>query len=269
VRALIATLVIGVLLVAGAFALTRARDDDDDPVEAVAMQTATREAELTELAALRGTPAATAGADTAAAGSAAASPSPQQASPTAAVEASATPTEEPEEPTPTPRSRPRTGEMLPEPDEVPEGFVQTEDGRFTEEEVANSFRDPADAATRLAEWDWREGISRTFELSPDVPRSPEDTVYLYVSVHRFGTDEGASQALEYFSTDISELRDLRTIEAGPLGDEMVALAGGDAETNEVSLYIRDGARLVRIAAFSEAGDSLDDALDLAQIVLQA
>ncbi len=281
-RALVAALAVGILLIAAAFAYTRARDDDDDDPNQVAVeQTAVRATELAELAAVRGTPAGTplptataeptvtptVAASPTAADEAAAREESEEGGGSASAEEDAT--EEENESTAPRRTRLPVSEMIPAENEAPSGFivdVET-DGRFSFNEVATSLGAIEEATTLLEEWDWQEGLFRAFKPPAGAAPPPNETNYFYVSIHRFGTEEGAVEALDYFA-DTKASSGLAEIEADPLGDEMRALsnAGGDSAA-EVDLYIRDGTRVIRIATFSDAGDPLADAIAFAEQVL--
>jgi hypothetical protein len=278
-RVLIAALVIGLLAVGAIWLIRTLGEGDDNRDSASAAQTATRTAELSALAAATASSAATTE-PTATATTPAPTATVAQAQPTATVP----------EPTDTPAPEAAAasnddesdessgggggggqtpiGEMLPSQDDVPEGFEETDDGKLSKAEVAGSFSNADDAAAKLDEWQWKDNVYRIFELSADREHAPEDVTYLYVSIHRFGSAEAAGAALPYFAGEVQNARGLAPVETDQqLGDQMIAVAGGAAGTNEVGLYIRDGARVVRVTAFSEAGDALDDALALADKVL--
>jgi hypothetical protein len=273
---LVAALLIGVLAVAAIFAATRLREGDDNRNDAAANATATREAEINEVAAALGTltatvaapaPTATVPAPTATivpptATAVANTPTPkgEQASGAASGTDDPTATKKP--------SPPKIGEMLPTDKDVPDGFTQTDNGKLAKEEVSASFSDPADAATKLDDWQWKENVYRIYEIPADADHAADDVTYLYVSVHRFGSSDDASAALPFFAQEIESARDLHEIDIDQqLGDEMVAAAGPKDGSNEVTLYIRQGNRLIRVTAFADSGDSTDEAVKLAKKVL--
>jgi type II secretory pathway pseudopilin PulG len=284
-RVLIAALVIGLLAVGAIWLIRTLGDGDDNRDNAEAAQTQTRTAEIAAVAAAQGTQTATAAVAASEPTATATVPVPtataEPEQPTA-TEPPAEPTEEPEQAAAAPDQgdnqsssdsgggggQSPIGEMLPSQEDVPEGFEQTDDGKLSKAEVAGSFSNSDDAAAKLDEWQWKDNVYRIFELSAEREHAPEDVTYLYVSIHRFGSAEAAGAALPYFAGEVQNARGLAPVETDKqLGDQMIAVAGGAAGTNEVGLYIRDGARVIRVTAFSESGDAVDDALALAEKVL--
>lgn len=272
-RVLIAALLIGVLAIAAIFATNRLREGDNNRNDAAAA-TATRAAELNEVAVALGTLTATVPAPT----STAAPPTATVPPPTATAPA-VTPTPKPAQaggaasggdaPTATTKpSTPKIADMLPTKNDVPDGFQQTDNGKLSKDEVAATFSDPKDAATKFDEWQWKENVYRTFAIPADAKHATDDVTYLYVSIHRFGSSDAASAALPYFAQEVEKARGLHKIDVSDkLGDEIIALAGPADGSNEVALYIRDGNRIIRVTAFADSGDSTDEAVRLAKKVL--
>jgi type II secretory pathway pseudopilin PulG len=277
-RVLIAALLIGVLAVAAIFAVTRLREGDDNRDAASVAATATRSAELNAMAAALGTvtptvvppsetattepPTATVPPPTNTPPADTPTPKPEDQGDSAAVSGGDNP-----EPTKKP-SVPKIGDMLPAGKDVPDGFQQTDDGKLSKDDVAGSFSDPEDAAAKLDEWGWKENAYRIYEIPADADHAADDVTYLYVSIHRFDSSGSASAALPYFAQAVEEARGLREVNIDDqLGDEMIVAAGPDDRSNEVTLYIRTGNRIVRVTAFADSGDSTDEAVALAKKVL--
>ena len=95
-------------------------------------------------------------------------------------------------PTPTRPARRGLRRLLPAAERMPGGVVVVEEGGRTADEIAATFPDPADAARRLAEWGWAENVYRHFA-------SPDGTLRIEVSLHRFGTGSAAAAALPYYA----------------------------------------------------------------------
>jgi hypothetical protein len=280
-RVLIAALVIGILAVGAIWLVGQLRDGDDNRDTAGVAPTEIPATEISELATSQGTQTAIAAAQPTATATV---PEPTATD----APARSTATKPPAEPTKEPDQEAAAAsdqgdnqeaagggggqtpikEMLPGPADVPEGFEQSDDGKLTKEDVAASFSNADEAAQKLDEWEWKDNVYRMFDLAADRDPKPEDVTYLYVSIHRFGSAEAAAAALPYFAGEVQNVRGLAAVDTDKqLGDQMMAVAGGTTGSNEVGLYIRDGARLIRVTAFSEAGDSMDDALALAEKVL--
>ena len=54
----------------------------------------------------------------------------------------------------------------------------------------------------------------------------------------------------------------------PMGDQAQVVSGPVDDGTEITLYVQQGAVLVRVTAFSQAGDPTTDAVDVAEIVLE-
>jgi hypothetical protein len=279
--ALAAVIVIALLLAAtiATVAWLGSDDDAEQSLEAVGMApAATREAELEATIA-----------DLEARIAAAASPSPE-ATPT---EPPVAPTEPPPAPT-TPAADERSGaatataaptqaqasgagifgevtteELVPSEESVPPGFVLTDDTALTSiEEVAGAFSDPDAAAMQLEAWGWEENASRTFQLSEDAAPPESGMTFLYVSVHRFGSDQAAQEALTYFADELAAFRSLAEAEVSDVGDTARGLVGPiEGGGEEGALYVQQGPYLLRIGTVAPEGAALGAAVDVAQSIL--
>jgi len=200
------------------------------------------------------------GAPPAAAPSTAAEPSPNPSPP-----ASSAPSEAPAEPA---EPVPPIEDLLPTVEDVPAGWVSTVDGDRPEAEVAGSFGDPDDAATKLEAWGWRQNLYITFE-DPNADLATDATNYLAVSIHRFRDAAAAAEALPYFADAVVAAQGLSAIEVDPVGDAVRALRGNPEGTaNLVVVYAQDGPFLIRIGGSSPTGDPTDDALALARLIAE-
>ena len=276
VGAVLGALLAVALLGSLAFAYDRRRDGDERERAALAAQTATRSAEVNSLATLSAMQTQ----------AAVPTPTPPPASPTAppasptaptlptvatgAQEATAPAAQARPRPTRTPTPRPRAttiAAMLPVPDDVPPGMVQTVDDQRTAAAVAAAFGDlAADAEQRLNAWEWKGNVYRRFEVPADLAPDPGTTIFLEVSIHRFGSGDQASEALTYFTDDVAASGQA-DIEVEPLGDEVRALQGGDNGTDIVTLYTRRGPILIKVAGYAPAGDPTEDVVALAETIL--
>ena len=170
---------------------------------------------------------------------------------------------EPDEPVPP------IADLLPTVEDVPPGFVVTDEGERAEDVVAASFgeAEAADAAARLAEWGWRQNLYRTFE---DVNADPatDATNYLEISLHRFRDAAAAGEALPYFAAAVIG-QGLTELGVDPVGDQALALAGNPTGgANLVVVYVQDGPVLIRIGGSSPAGDPTDDVVALARQIVE-
>jgi hypothetical protein len=77
-----------------------------------------------------------------------------------------------------------------------------------------------------------------------------------VSLHRFGSAGAAAEALNYSVENQMESTGAREVLSGSLGEGSRSLIVHGADGNEVTIYARQGAILVRLTATSAAGDPL-------------
>lgn len=156
--------------------------------------------------------------------------------------------------------------LLPVAGEVPEGLIAVVDGARTIDEVAATFRDPADAADRLAAWGWRENAHRTFgAASRDALRSGA-AASVEVSLHRFGSAEAAAEAMAYFAATRADALGLRLVPVGNVGDQTLAVSGPVDAGTETTVYARLGEVVARVSAVAPAGDPIGDAVAVARAV---
>jgi hypothetical protein len=153
--------------------------------------------------------------------------------------------------------------LLPTERVLPDGFVQTENVEASREDVAISLGDQAEVDALLVGWGWNGNWQRQFELDPALVTGPEQTIVLYVSIHRFDTVEGAQQAFPFFTQKAQELTGLGIGDGPALGDQTIWLIGGDAGANTVSVYIQRGNVMIRVYGYAPAGQPQQDVVDLA------
>jgi hypothetical protein len=173
-----------------------------------------------------------------------------------------TATEEDAEPEPT-RGPASARSMLPTTNEMPSGFERTEDDKRSKEAVAASFSNAEDATANLNEWEWRENAYRTFEI-PDAGGDPNGMSYVNISIHRFGTEQGAKDALTYFADDVIGTQGLEEFDIERIGEQTRALRGAPDGANLVVLYIRVDNYLIRIGGSSPQGDPTAEVVALAE-----
>jgi hypothetical protein len=168
---------------------------------------------------------------------------------------------------PTRSSPPSARSLLPAPDDVGNRFARTEDDKRTREAVADSFSNPEDALSKLEGWKWRENAYRTFEIpAGDNPLASETTV-VNISIHRFGEEQGAKDALNYFAEDVIATQGLEEFRIDRIGEQTRALRGDAEGSNLVVLYVRNGNYLIRIGGYSLEGDPTEDLIALAQSII--
>jgi hypothetical protein len=143
-----------------------------------------------------------------------------------------------------------------------------DDGERTLDEHAASFADPAEAAQLLPEWGWQGNAYRLFEA----PAAPGGTTrpYLYVSVTRFGDADGAAAALPYVIRDLAAEIGHREIPTdAAVGDEARQFVAPVDGGTDLTLYVRDGALVVRTSVLLTEGAPIADPATVAQGIIAA
>lgn len=163
------------------------------------------------------------------------------------------------------RERDDARSWLPLTAEVGEGYQETDEQRRDIAEVAGAFPDAADAEVKLEEWGWLENTYREYQLEDGDPAA---TTVFNISVHRFETAAGAKEALPYFQdgargTGVEEATGLPDA-----GDQIRALEGPTDEGGRLFVvYVREGGVLIRVAGTSLEGDPREDVLALVDRIL--
>ena len=137
---------------------------------------------------------------------------------------------------------------------VPAGLVETERGGRTLEEIADGFPAPAEAATLLRAWGW--SANAYFNYSGE---TASGTTALEVSLHLFADGASATEAMSYFAAGRSLIVGIDPVPIERIGDDVLAIGGRRDGVNEVTIYVRSGALLVRVTAVSPGGDPFPDA----------
>ena len=149
--------------------------------------------------------------------------------------------------------------MLPAAAEMPLDLVQTEEGARTSAAITATFPDPTDAAQRFAEWDWQENAFRHFAAL--------DGSVVETSLHLFGSEEAAADALSYFADGRAAVLRLQGVPFQGIGDSSTAVGGTVDGGNEYTLYVQQGNVLLRVTAVSPIGDPSADAVAVAELIL--
>jgi hypothetical protein len=157
--------------------------------------------------------------------------------------------------------------MLPTTGDLPEGFQRTEDDKRAKEAVAASFSNSEEALSLLNEWEWRENAYRTFEIPADDGGDPNGMTYINISIHRFGAEQGAKDALTYFADDVMGTQGLEELDIERIGEQTRALKGAPSGANLVVLYIRVDNYLIRVGGSSPQGDPTDQVVAMAEQIV--
>jgi hypothetical protein len=148
--------------------------------------------------------------------------------------------------------------LLPTVDELPAGFVQTNQDQLQRADVATALGDEVTIDAELRDMAWRENWFREFAVAPD-QSDPAKTIVLYVSIHRFRTIDGAQQALPFFVQKGEELNGYTQVDGTSHGDSSVTMTGTATDGgNVVVIYALKNNILVRVYGLSPTGDPTAD-----------
>jgi len=164
-------------------------------------------------------------------------------------------------------------DLLPTEADVPDGLTLIADEERTLDELSTLFSAaPVEVTASLEGWGWRANAYREFGIDGE-PDDPAATTSLTVSVHQFGDEGGASQALAFFLTDATAVFGIDEVPVGPeagaepLGAEARALAGPANGANLVVLYVRTGAFVIRAGGTSSTGNPMADVEAMVRSIL--
>ena len=143
-------------------------------------------------------------------------------------------------------------------------WVISDDGERTKAQLAMAMG--ANGEALLTSWYWRENIYR--DLTRVDPASfSDETTYINVSVHRFASADGASEALDFWSNQILELQGLQNTDAYLPGYRARGLSGPGDGVNLYILYVEDEKHILRIGGSSATGDPEPTVLTLVTKIL--
>lgn len=165
-----------------------------------------------------------------------------------------------------PAERTRARQWLPTTRVIGSGYEQTDNGTRDETEVANSFPDPADAGEKIVAFGWQENVYREYSLPNG---APEDTIVISVSVHRFDTEAGAKDALQYFADGGQTAQGLAVAEDAPeFGEDTISLQGAIEGGNVYVIYIRQNNFVIRLGGLSPTGDPAEFTNGVAERIME-
>ncbi len=157
--------------------------------------------------------------------------------------------------------------LLPTVDELPAGFVQTNQDQLQRADVATALGDEVTIDAELRDMAWRENWFREFAVAP-AQSDPANTIVLYVSIHRFRTIDGAQQALPFFVQKGEELNGYTQVDGTSYGDSSVTMTGTATDGgNVVVIYALKNNILVRVYGLSPTGDPTADVQALVEAEL--
>ncbi len=163
---------------------------------------------------------------------------------------------------PIPHADARAAQVVPVLAFVPPGLIEVEQGSRSLEQIAAGFPAPAEAAALLAAWGWMSNVYYNF-----AGRTAAGTTSLEVSFHFFRSAAGATEAMSYYAAGRALMLGLDPVPMHRIGDQVLAIGGVRDVGNEVTVYVRSDAVLVRVSAVAPRGDPALDAATTAGNIL--
>lgn len=158
--------------------------------------------------------------------------------------------------------------MLPASEALPiTGLSSVEDSSLTEAEVVEALGGGRDAETKLSTWGWSGNATRQY-IAPDPSiLDPTATTNITVSLHGFGNEGAAAEALTFYSDVLLNIG-YQEVEVGEIGasNRMMTQPQEDGGTL-VALYVQQGPILYRIGGYSPAGDPTTNVVSVAQYLI--
>jgi hypothetical protein len=159
--------------------------------------------------------------------------------------------------------------LLPDKSIMPVGLDTVEDTGLDEPGVVAALATNPGAQENLDKWGWSGNAGAKYSASDPTSLNPSATTVISISIHGFGSDTYAADALTFYSDAL--------IKAGGSWQEATAPSlGGKARlltqkledgTTNVALYVQKGNALYRIGGSSPGGDPTDSVLQVATQML--
>lgn len=198
------------------------------------------------------------------------------------------PTETPfieQEPTPTPGSGGDSGMFLPDDlllimpvaEDFPEGWLVSEEGPISPEDIAAEYSDPAAQAAEFVNWGWQRAVYRGYELGDEFVTDPNtQLVAVYASSVVFGDAAGANTAMwadvdNNLNQQIQQ--ELSEAPLSPIGEQSYAALGplalDDGTQAQVGVvWVQAGPLWIRVlAAGGQQYDVVSGAALVAETIL--
>jgi hypothetical protein len=159
--------------------------------------------------------------------------------------------------------------VLPGLEDLPDGYVVTNEGSLALDEVAALHPDPAMQRQRLLGWGFTGASERQFEPAPDIEAGPDVLRLLATLVVEFRTPEGARAAVDAAHADAQTASntEVSAVEIEPLGDLSLAASGTltiDGETLQIAyVIVQAGDLAISFAGGSATVDPLPTVIEIA------
>lgn len=134
------------------------------------------------------------------------------------------------------------------------------------DELTRRFTKSNEAKSKLAAWGWTASAVREFVCAS---AAVDEVNWFEIGVHRFGTASDAHEAADYFAAVRAEAYGLKISGEAGIGSHAVSLSGAAPDGQEFTLYVSQGAWLVRVTGVSEWGNPESDVIAVAQGLLAA
>lgn len=147
-------------------------------------------------------------------------------------------------------------QILPGPDFLPPGLIQTEQRARSASNTASGFPNPDQTSRMFVEWGWLEAATGVYE-----GRTARGTTRFEAGVYRWRDAAGASAALPYFVRSRADALNLTELTPPTIGHETRAIMGTVSGGTEATIYVRIDNYLLRMTAIG-TGDPMADVLHI-------
>ena len=144
--------------------------------------------------------------------------------------------------------------LVPTTADVPMNLIHLDTHHRSLDEVAQNYTDAATTVDLFTSWGWVDNIACSYGMPDGVYPEPEQINGIYVSIHAFGSPDGARAALDFSLEQQAVGTPLREVASPGLGDYSRALYGTLDYGNEITFLVQKGNLLLRLSAASLAVD---------------
>lgn len=157
--------------------------------------------------------------------------------------------------------------LLPVQADIPDGLVQLDKRSRSLAEVTKNYTNPAVATQNFTSWGWVANVVCSFGVPEGQTAQSGVLNGVYISIHQFGSSDGAKQALDFSLTEQQTGQPLDEVDVGQFGDYTRGLYGLLDYGYETTILAQKGDLLVRVSAAMLDGDPTAKAQQIMTAIL--
>lgn len=150
-------------------------------------------------------------------------------------------------------------DLLPRQSDVPDDLALTADNVRSLADVVVNYTNPVETEQLFRAWGWKGNVTRSF----DGTGWSSGVTSVYVSIHLFGSEQGAVNALDYSLQDQLASTGAWETAVSPLAQTTRALA----TSSDVTIYAQQGNALIRLTVSATGDDPMAIAAGIMQTMV--